>query len=693
MRNLTWLFRWSNVFNRALPIALLAGLGFASLPAVAANDPPAPVLKLTHQRPQLRAPAQASEKTTEAPKRAPAPVAKKTPTAVDQAPIDEPPRIATVSDGWVPRKFGTVNSLPQASNASPTQPNDKPGQPSGAAASTDNAGSGLATSPTSDRSPVNVAPAPGVPAPSMTAPSMTAPSATAPIRAKSSSRNDTSKTEGGLNTADGLGIELKPVPRLTLGTPQDSQPAEELPNLQAPQSETAEPPVAEPLDEQFFAAEDQLEQAVPIEREELPIRRPRIESRPGDRNQRSRDLQEQLEQFERQTVRPSDPIAEDEYDNPQIDPDLEADVEADIDVDVEADNDADVEAAPAPEKPARVIPAAALRLQAPIAQCLQYYYQRPENARDRTPWGMLHAILPYGTDAQIDTGKRRFNAIAWLAGNNPCRNLKMLTVTREGALVAREGVGLQGHQAQMLAIFAQVGVPVEYPLYANGRKFSINDLIRSEMGSCKAGNELTFTLIGLSNYLPTDTRWRTSDGQVWDFERLLREEMAQPVVGAACGGTHRLMGFSYALQQRRREGLPMTGQWARAEKYVNDFVSYAWQLQNRDGSFSTDWFEGQADNGDVDRKLQTSGHILEWLLFTMSDEELADERVTRAVTFVANTLISGRNRELQVGPKGHALRALSLYHRRMFNSQQPWIGQDSRPTSSPRAAQVRRRSR
>lgn len=331
--------------------------------------------------------------------------------------------------------------------------------------------------------------------------------------------------------------------------------------------------------------------------------------------------------------------------------------------------------------PAPIITAAARRLERPIEQCLQYYYQRPENARERTPWGMLHAILPYGLDATIDAGPRRYNAIAWLSGNNPCRNLRLLSVSRGGRIEARTGVGLQGHQAQLLAILAQVGVPKNYPLHVNGRRFTVSDLIESEMAACRTGQELTFTLIGLSHYLPTDSTWKASDGQPWDFERLIREELGQPVVGAACGGTHRLMGLSYALAQRRREGLPEDGQWNRAAIFINDFVDYAWRLQNRDGSFSTQWFEGREDNNDLDRKLQTSGHIMEWLVFNATEEQLQDERVDRGIAFLAGAMLSGRGNQWQVGPKGHALRAMSLYHRRVFVSDRPWIANRTASTT------------
>ena len=134
-----------------------------------------------------------------------------------------------------------------------------------------------------------------------------------------------------------------------------------------------------------------------------------------------------------------------------------------------------------------------------------------------------------------------------------------------------------------------------------------------------------------------------------------------------------MMGFSYSLHQRHLEGQPITGQWQRSQVYIQDFTEYAWSLQNRDGSFSTDWFEGRADSGDLDRKLQTSGHILEWLVYSSPRDGLQSDRMIRAVDFALRTLVEGRTRGFEVGPKNHALRALALYHERVFDDPRPWL--------------------
>jgi hypothetical protein len=314
------------------------------------------------------------------------------------------------------------------------------------------------------------------------------------------------------------------------------------------------------------------------------------------------------------------------------------------------------------------------RMRGLMQQCLRYYYNRPEVANGRSNWGMMHAIMVYGIDTQVIVGRKKYSAIAWVAGNNACRGQKLLT-EKDGALAAKSGVGLQGHQAQLLAVLSLAGVPTTYTLYAGDTPYKVQDLVEAEKLACKKGEELTFALIGLAHYLETDSEWQNADGEKWNFEKLIREELSQPIVGAACGGTHRLMGYAHALRARRAEGRPITGQWKRAEQYVQQFVKYTYRLQNRDGSMSTDWFEGREDNGELDRKIQTTGHMVEWLLTVTPDSQLQNPRLVSAIRFLLNSMYQERENEWEIGPKGHALRSLAMYYERVYQSGPAWRAQ------------------
>lgn len=304
-------------------------------------------------------------------------------------------------------------------------------------------------------------------------------------------------------------------------------------------------------------------------------------------------------------------------------------------------------------------------LQIQVRDCLSHYYFRNENVANRSPWGIMHAFIPYGVDSQVILNGKRVNTAGWLCYNGKCRGQQLLYV-KNGQLQARIGVGVQGHAGQFLAMLAQSRVPKSYPIRVDGANFTVGDLVEYEKRTCKAGTELTFKLIALATYLKSDETWRNEQGEPWSIPRLIQEELKQPIVGAACGGTHRLTGFSYAVRKREERGEPIEGQWLRAERFLHAYHQYVFRLQNPDGSFSTDWFKGRADTGVTSRRLETTGHMTEWLVYTLPEEQLEDPRVVRAVNYLSNMLLENRTEKWSIGPLGHGLHALALYDERVF---------------------------
>lgn len=320
----------------------------------------------------------------------------------------------------------------------------------------------------------------------------------------------------------------------------------------------------------------------------------------------------------------------------------------------------------APSKQAiKVLPQTA-RLRPRIDTALNYYLLRPESNVERSPWAVFHAILPFGSETTLRADGRTVSAINWMCFNGSCRGQRIFIPQKDGTFRPAVGAGVQGHEGQFLGILAQSRVPANYPLQVGRKRYTVEDLIDYEMRTCQAKTELTFKLIALSHYLVNDATWVNDKGEEWSLERLVEEELAQPIIGAACGGTHRLMGLSYALKQRKAAGLPIDGQYARAEVFLNDFVDYAWTLQNPDGSFSTEWFEGRGNKQDMQRKLQTTGHIVEWLVFTLPDEELQSPRMLKAIEFLTYCLVEQRQTDWKIGPRSHALHALAMYQERLF---------------------------
>ncbi len=309
-----------------------------------------------------------------------------------------------------------------------------------------------------------------------------------------------------------------------------------------------------------------------------------------------------------------------------------------------------------------------MRLRTEINQLLRYFMQHPESTTRRSPWAVMHAILPFGVEAELSAGNRRVNAIGWMGYNGLCKTQRIFQPTKSG-FRTNLGPGVQGHEGQFLAILAQSKVASNYPIKIGERAYTVNDLVRLEMATCREKSELTFKLLGLSYYLEPNQRWRDNQGGNWSLEKLVAEELEQPIVGAACGGTHRLMGLTFSLLQRKQAGMPIDGHWERSEQFLNEFVAYAFSLQNPDGSFSTEWFEARANDPNVERKIQTTGHVLEWLIYTLPDDQLQSPPIQNAIGYLLNTLGAEPGRDWPIGPRGHSLRALALYNQRVFGAQ------------------------
>ncbi|MGI9516148.1 MAG: hypothetical protein ACR2NP_03805 [Pirellulaceae bacterium] len=321
-----------------------------------------------------------------------------------------------------------------------------------------------------------------------------------------------------------------------------------------------------------------------------------------------------------------------------------------------------------------------------ISRCLALYYPKHVDADVLRPWSVMHGLIAYGRDTPVLVRGRKVNAADYLCANGIGDDRRILYVVN-GKLGARTGRGVQGHEGQLLAMLAQAEVAADHSLTVDGHKLSVEDLIKYECRTCRAGTELTFKLIGLSYYLNTEATWKNDQGEIWSIGRLVEEELKQPINGESCGGTHRLMGLSRAVHHRREQGKSIDGHFLRAENFVRDYHDYALQMQNPDGSFSTSWLEKRENDRDAKQKLYTTGHILEWLAFSLPAERLEEPGVTRAVDFLVNLMLNAPGHELDVGPKGHSLHALRLYEKRVFGES------DFRKHAPAQAVAHRSRSR
>ncbi len=296
------------------------------------------------------------------------------------------------------------------------------------------------------------------------------------------------------------------------------------------------------------------------------------------------------------------------------------------------------------------------------------------NTRDNTPADIMEACRAFGSGTNVIHGApgKKVNGLGCLCWNYLCGGYQLL-VHDDDRFMARIGYGLQADAGQFLAVLAITGVPADYEIRAGDAQGTVADLVEFEKRACRSGSDRPFALIGLSYYLDDGATWQNEWGEDWSIERLVREELARSCSASTSAVTCRLMGLSYAVDRRRLRKLPIEGVYADVEAYLDKFHEHALSLQNADGSWHPTFFARQGTSNDTSGVLRSTGHILEWLVFSLPEDRLSDVRVVRSVGYLSKRLgapstranvSSMSHRDLQTTMR--AARALVLYDRRAF---------------------------
>ncbi len=304
-----------------------------------------------------------------------------------------------------------------------------------------------------------------------------------------------------------------------------------------------------------------------------------------------------------------------------------------------------------------------------VDEAIRITSRRFLTADHHTPWQVMHGILALRHDFQLrrKDGKGFVRALDWVAGGASYRGEPLFQTTIYGGKSHpyTEDYIFEGHPNQFLAIMCMSDLPLDYKFKAGHRTITIKDMVKNAQMEVNDIEEVTWSLWALSHYLPPDARWVNNRGQHWSIERLVQVQSRATIEKSACGGTHALFAMSYARNRCREEGLSERGAWFEASQKIERYIAATKSLQNRDGTFSSEYFKGPGFSREFEKRIATTGHILEWLMIALSDKRLQEDWVQRAIEAVADDMIENRTQPADCGPLYHALDALVIYKERV----------------------------
>ncbi len=284
-----------------------------------------------------------------------------------------------------------------------------------------------------------------------------------------------------------------------------------------------------------------------------------------------------------------------------------------------------------------------------------------------SPWQIMHAVLAYGRQLKLKQGDKEISALDWIASGPSYDGEPLILVTKYGARFHRYSrpYAFEGHRNQFLALLTSCHLKPDFKFNAQGKQVTLQDMINDAKWTTTDQDELTFTLWALIPYVDPNEVWISESGERWNFARIVQEQMQESLPWTPCGGTHLLYVLTLARDKYLAKYGRLDGVWQQLDQYVKFYVNRAHQLQNSDGSFSTEYFEKAGYTDDPIERLETSGHMLAFVAAAASEEQLRSDWVRAAVSAVSRDLLATSHQGVPCGPLYHAVHGVQVYYQRV----------------------------
>lgn len=313
------------------------------------------------------------------------------------------------------------------------------------------------------------------------------------------------------------------------------------------------------------------------------------------------------------------------------------------------------------------------------------------STKDHTPWQIMHGQLGLRQDFLISHEGRVVNTLEWIQSGPKFRDKPWFQKTPYGGRAHPyvQPYWFEGHINQFLAILASCNVPLEAKFNTPDGPITMADMLKNAQMTVNSREEVTWTLWALATYLPWDARWTNAAGEAWSIEKLVQIETGKPVGGptSPCGGTHGLFALARARNVYLRSGKPLRGVWFEADQKIRKYIEVARLYRNADGSLSSGWFKTREYKADFDKRMASQGHVLEFLMMAVSQQDLRSDWVRRTVEATCNDLNSNQKAYVECSPLFHAANALSIFIDRMAAEQQ--LASAERSTATDLSGQLR----
>jgi hypothetical protein len=229
--------------------------------------------------------------------------------------------------------------------------------------------------------------------------------------------------------------------------------------------------------------------------------------------------------------------------------------------------------------------------------------------------------------------------------------------------------GGEAHVDQLLKVASEIGLSRDTPVFTPQGSGTVGDIVVNSIMHFSMHQELEFTAISYSRYLPPARTWTNRFGRTYSFDDMAAELISKTRGAGCCYGAH----VPYALISivRADRVHPIISDYTRRSirHYFGELASSLEEKQHKEGWWDAGWGEelpAQDADSSLQRRLRATGHHLEWMAFAPEDHRPSDVAMARAADYLVLQLSQMPLAHSQVffPPLTHAVRSLLLITRR-----------------------------
>jgi len=312
-----------------------------------------------------------------------------------------------------------------------------------------------------------------------------------------------------------------------------------------------------------------------------------------------------------------------------------------------------------------------------VDEALDFTFSRRLNTKVNAAWQIVHGCVPFKEEFVIRHGDQDVRAIEFLFGGGTVEGwefepgivLDPETGRRGLRAIPRPGSNRgQGHEDQWLGYLSGCRMPLDTKITMGGNAYTLADYLAQIEHDIPRNveKEYSWTLMALSTYRDYDYTWTAGDGNPWSIAKLVEIELDHDVHTSPCGGSHRLVGLTMALNKCKEQGGKLEGVWQRLDDRIYDMVGKVKDYQSADGSLSSNFFNRPGKSVDLADAMGSAGHVLEFLMVALDDEQIQEPWITRAVQAQCKMFRSTKKVDVECGGLYHSASALRIYRERRF---------------------------